>query len=102
MTRTLLKALASLLFFTLMLVSPWTLAAGDSSALSHGKAEKVRCDDKNPNCRPSATAGEVAQSFIRNARLDACPEDAPDCAWRAKVKRAHVDDEVRDRHACRD
>jgi hypothetical protein len=102
MIRTLSKALASLLFSTLLLASAGAQAAGDANLALQGKSDKVRCDSKNPNCRTSATDGEVAQSFIRYARLDACPDDAPDCGARAKLKRAHAEDEVRDRHACRD
>ena len=102
MISTLSKALASLLFSTLLLAPLVAQAAGDSNPALQGKTDKIRCDSKNPNCRKSATDGEVAQSFIRYARLDACPEDAPDCGARAKIKRAHAEDEVRDRHACRD
>ena len=102
MISTLTKALASMLFSTLLLASAGAQAASDAIPALQGKADKIRCDSKNPNCRKSATDGEVAQSFIRYARLDVCPDDAPDCGARAKLKRAHAEDEVRDRHACRD
>lgn len=96
------KAVVSILFSTLVFASSWSFAAGEPTTALQGQADKVRCADNSGKCRVSATATEVAQAFIRHARQDACPEDAPDCAARAKFKRNLADDQVRDRHACRD
>jgi hypothetical protein len=104
LTKVYSKALASILFSVLLSGSPCSMAAGEASLSPLGKSEHARCPANNPNCRSGAreSDSEVARAFISHARLNVCPEGAPECASRAKFERLKADDAVRDRHACRD
>jgi hypothetical protein len=104
LTNILTKALASILFSAMLSASPWAIAAGENSAEPRAKAEHARCVGNNPNCRTGGreSDSEVARAFISHARLNMCPEGAPECAARAKFERLKADDASRDRHACRD
>jgi hypothetical protein len=104
LTKIFPKVLASMLFSAMLSASPWAIAAGESSAEPLVKSEHARCPANNPNCRAGTreSDSEVARAFISHARLNMCPEGAPECAARAKFERHKADDAVRDRHACRD
>ena len=78
-------------------------AIADDSQAAAAKTEQARCAANSANCRKGEGSNtELSRAFLKQARLEACQTDSPECTIKHKTQRTLSDHELRDRHACRD
>lgn len=77
-------------------------AANAERGAAQPGSEVARCGKGGRCSEPRATDTEIGRAFMQQTQAEVCSPEVADCRALSRQRRAAVDHEARDRHACRD